>query len=88
MSNIERYLKIRMEPRVIKGLKANYTGPKKLKKSGKAAGAKKKKPIAGKAKVSKKKVTKKISQAASEPSKNTSSRRVTGDGFNVIRKKK
>lgn len=43
MSSIERYLKIRFEPRKVKGLVANYTGPKKLKKSGKAAGTKKKK---------------------------------------------
>lgn len=41
-SSIERYLKIRFEPRVVKGLKASYTGPGKVKKSGKAAGAKKK----------------------------------------------
>ncbi len=43
MSSIERYLNIRFEPRVLKGLKANYSGPKKVKKSGKAAGTKKKK---------------------------------------------
>lgn len=43
MSSIERYLKIRFTPRKIKGLEAAYTGPKKLKKSGKAAGVKKKK---------------------------------------------
>ncbi len=43
MSSIERYLKIRFELRKIKGLEANYKGPKKIKKSGKAAGPKKKK---------------------------------------------
>jgi len=43
MSSIERYLKFRFERRVVKGLKADYSGPKKVKKSGKAAGAKKKK---------------------------------------------
>lgn len=43
MSSIERYLRIRLERRVVKGLKADYTGPKKVKKSGKAAGKKKKK---------------------------------------------
>ncbi len=43
MSSIERYLKIRFEPRIVEHLKAKYTGPKKLKKSGKAAGTKKKK---------------------------------------------
>ena len=41
MSSIERYLKIRLKPRRIKGLEAVYTGPKKVKASGKAAGTKK-----------------------------------------------
>ena len=41
-SSIERYLKIRFEQRSVKGLKADYTGPNKLKKSGKAAGAREK----------------------------------------------
>ncbi len=41
-SSIERYLKIRFEHRAIKGLKADYTGPDKVKKSGKAVGTKKK----------------------------------------------
>ncbi|WP_028240584.1 DEAD/DEAH box helicase [Stutzerimonas azotifigens] len=43
MSSIERYLKQHFERRVIKGLKGSYQGPKQLKASGKAAGAKKKK---------------------------------------------
>ena len=43
MSSIERYLKIRFEVRKVKGFEAKYTGPGKLKKSGKAAGPKKKK---------------------------------------------
>jgi ATP-dependent RNA helicase SrmB len=41
-SSIERYLKIRFELRSLKGLKAKYTGPDKVKKSGKAVGTKKK----------------------------------------------
>ena len=41
MSSIERYLKIRLIPRKIKGLEAKYTGPKKVKTSGKAASPKK-----------------------------------------------
>ena len=41
MSTIERYLKTRFEHVVIKGLAAKYKGPKKVKKSGKAAGKKK-----------------------------------------------
>ncbi|KTT16792.1 RNA helicase, partial [Pseudomonas oryzihabitans] len=43
MSSIERYLKLRFERRQLPGLKASYSGPKKLKASGKAAGTKKKK---------------------------------------------
>lgn len=69
MSSIERYLNIRLEQRTVEGLKANYKGPKKVKKSGKAAGPKKKKTVAGK--IDRKKTT----------------ARVSGDGFNVIRKK-
>ena len=75
MSSIERYLKIRFERRVIKDLKANYTGPKKLKKSGKPAGSKKKKTDNKKAKPGKR------------PSRSKKVRRVTGDGLDVIRKK-
>lgn len=76
MSSIERYLKIRFERRVVSGLKAIYTGPKKLKKSGKAAGAKKKKTDSKKTAGKKKKV---VSKSANK--------RVTGDGFSVMRKK-
>jgi len=59
MSSIERYLKTRFERRKITGLEGNYTGPKKLKKSGKAAGKKKKK-ISGK---------KKLAKTANKPNK-------------------
>ena len=48
MASIERYLNVKFERRIIKGLEGNYKGPKKLKASGKAA-SRKKKP-AGKAK--------------------------------------
>jgi ATP-dependent RNA helicase SrmB len=43
-ASIERYLQIRMERRGIKALAGTYRGPKKVKKSGKAAGSKKKRP--------------------------------------------
>ncbi len=43
MASVERYLKLKFERRGIKALKGTYSGPKKLKKSGKAAGSKKKK---------------------------------------------
>ncbi len=43
MSSIEHYLGLRFERRSIEELKGSYQGPKKLKKSGKAAGEKKRK---------------------------------------------
>ncbi|BAP41168.1 DEAD/DEAH box helicase [Pseudomonas sp. LJDD11] len=42
MSSVERYLKQTFERRVIKELKGTYSGPKKVKASGKAVGKKKK----------------------------------------------
>jgi len=60
MSSIERYLKIRFEPRQVKGLEAAYRGPKKLKKSGKATGIKK---------ATKKKVAASAKKAAVKPAK-------------------
>jgi superfamily II DNA/RNA helicase len=61
-SSIERYLKVRFEPRIVKNLRASYTGPRKLKKSGKAVGTKKKKQ-SGK-KQTGRKVTPKVRAAA------------------------
>ena len=43
MASIERYLRIAFERRRIEGLEAKYSGPKKLKNSGKAAASKKRK---------------------------------------------
>lgn len=43
MASVARYLKLDVEQRTIEGLKGNYTGPKKVRSSGKAAGSKKKK---------------------------------------------
>jgi superfamily II DNA/RNA helicase len=43
MNSIERYLALTFDRRTVPGLKARYSGPKKLKSSGKAAGSKKKK---------------------------------------------
>lgn len=42
MVSIQRYLRTDMEPRSLPGLKARYSGPKKTKRSGKAAGPPKK----------------------------------------------
>lgn len=96
MSSIERYLKIRFERRVVAGLKANYSGPKKVKNSGKAAGTKKKKVDSKKAKTvnsrSKKPKSKKSGSAKAESTKSRPSKKSTiksggGDGFDVLRKK-
>ena len=54
MSSIERYLKLRFRRKQIDELMGTYKGPKKLKSSGKAAGTKKKKTVAGKKKKPKK----------------------------------
>ena len=43
MAGVERYLKQRFTRRRVKELEGHYKGPKKLKASGKAVGAKKKK---------------------------------------------
>ena len=50
MISIERYLKLSFERRNLPGLKARFSGPKKLKASGKAAGSKKKAPKSAPAK--------------------------------------
>ncbi|MDG2072658.1 MAG: DEAD/DEAH box helicase [Pseudomonadales bacterium] len=57
MSSIERYLKLRFEPRKVPGLTATYRGPKKVKKSGKAAGSKKRKTSGNKKKTATSKKT-------------------------------
>jgi superfamily II DNA/RNA helicase len=57
MAGIERYLKQRFTRRKIKELEGHYKGPKKLKASGKAAGAKKKKDKSSVKKVKKPKKT-------------------------------
>ncbi len=43
MSSIEHYLRLRFDRRDVDALKSSYQGPKKLKKSGKAASDKKRK---------------------------------------------
>lgn len=53
LASIERFLKQHCKRRTIQGLEGQYTGPKKLKASGKAAGSKKKK-LAKKAAAAKK----------------------------------
>ncbi|MFT7245356.1 MAG: ATP-dependent RNA helicase SrmB [Candidatus Azotimanducaceae bacterium] len=87
-SSIERYLKIRFEQRSVKGLKAAYTGPDKVKKSGKAAGTKKKisKRTAAKTPAPKKRVrnTKNIGKGTN--TKGTNSKASSNDGLSPYRK--
>jgi len=77
MSSISRYLKIQPVWRKLKGLEAEYKGPKKLKKSGKAAGTKKKKGAvsAKKKPQSKKKPQTKRNQEPSEVQKSSTERK-------------
>ncbi|MEK9712828.1 MAG: DEAD/DEAH box helicase [Thalassolituus sp.] len=87
---IERYLQQEMEPRTIKELKGNYTGPKKLKASGKAAGVKKKKPAdkKGKKPAAKKGPSAK-KKAGPRPSRPKSSGNLMdSEGFAPIKRKK
>ncbi|MDO8846685.1 DEAD/DEAH box helicase [Methylicorpusculum sp.] len=56
LAGIERYLNQRLTRRTIKGMEGHYTGPKKLKSSGKAAGTKKKDTTPEKKPVKKEKV--------------------------------
>ena len=86
MSNIERYLKLRFERRVIDPLKAKYTGPKKLKANGKPSGIKRKK-------TTKETSQKKTPKHAARKRKDTGKRRIPVNqpidgGFIPIKKKK
>jgi ATP-dependent RNA helicase SrmB len=79
MSSIERYLKIRLNRRKVEGLIASYTGPRKLKKSGKAAGSKKRKSKTGQGGKS---------PASRKPAAENNGNAGAVDGFDVIRRKK
>ena len=91
-ASLERYLQQLMEPRTIKELKAKFTGPKKVKASGKAAGPKKSKPSAKKGtgkKPAGKKVVSDKKKAGPRPSRpKTAGNLMDNDGFAPIRKKK
>ncbi|EPJ46487.1 MAG: SrmB protein [Osedax symbiont Rs2] len=83
MASIERYLKTKFEKRQIKGLEGSYSGPKKLKSSGKAAGTKKKK-IA-------KKLAAKPGKKSTKDKKKVNKRTapvIIDDGMQLFRKKK
>ncbi|WP_410480871.1 DEAD/DEAH box helicase [Pseudomonas plecoglossicida] len=82
MSSIERYLKQQFERRVIKEVKGTYSGPKKVKASGKAVGAKKKKT--GDKKGDKKTVAKRKPTAKPRPNAPLAS----ADGLAPLKKRK
>ncbi|SMF38607.1 Superfamily II DNA and RNA helicase [Alteromonadaceae bacterium Bs31] len=91
MSRIERYLKIRLSPRTVKGLEANYKGPKKLKSSGKAAGPKKKKNKQAAAKGNKKTTTKKAktpTSSGADKTRKPEARVSLGDGTAPLKRRK
>ncbi|AYG46116.1 DEAD/DEAH box helicase [Pseudomonas sp. Leaf58] len=81
MSSIERYLKQQFERRVIKEVKGTYSGPKKVKASGKAVGAKKK---TGDKKGDKKTVAKRKPTAKPRPNAPLAS----ADGLAPLKKRK
>ena len=94
---IERYIKQDFEPRVIKELKGSYSGPKRLKASGKAAGTKKKKAGPGRDKrpgkggIKGAPATKKVSAKKANgprPSRPKPSNLMDSQGFAPIKKKK
>ncbi|MEZ5571953.1 MAG: DEAD/DEAH box helicase [Halioglobus sp.] len=86
MVSIERYLDLRFERRTLSGLKAKYSGPKKLKSSGKAAGSKKKpKKSAVEKSKSRERNKKAIGKRRTD---STGSKTGVNDGFAPLKKKK
>lgn len=81
--SIERYLGLDFERRTLPGLKARYTGPKKLKSNGKAAGKKKKD---SKKTDAKKKSRKRNQKEKGKPSR-PEAKPVKNDGFAPPKKK-
>ncbi|MDF1764628.1 MAG: helicase-related protein, partial [Oleibacter sp.] len=84
---IERYIQQNMEERTIKELKGTYSGPKKLKASGKAAGPKKKK-VADKKGVTKKKASDKKKQGPRASRPKEPGNLMDSAGFAPIRRNK
>ena len=84
MAGIERYLKLSCERLSLPGLKAKFTGPKKQKTSGKAAGSKKKRNNASGAKSKSRQRNKKNHGKPKTQNNNSTS----NDGFAPLMKKK
>ncbi len=83
MVSIERYAKLSFERRTLPGLKAKFSGPKKTKASGKAAGSKKKRSDPAKAKS---KSRKRNQQKQGKPRSTKTDQK--NDGFAPLTKKK
>nr|WP_241263296.1 DEAD/DEAH box helicase [Parahaliea mediterranea] len=87
MASIQRYLKTEFEARALPGLKAKYSGPKKIKGSGKAAGSKKKKPSGAKAK-QRARDTKNKGKPKRKDSAESATRTPVNDGTGPLMKKR
>ena len=86
-SSIERYLGCKAKRITLDGLAANYQGPKKTKRSGKAVGSKQK----AKAKSPAKSKTKGKSSASTQQKRQQTARNsmvTSGDGFGSVRRRK
>ena len=81
MISVQRYLKLEFEKRSLPGLKARYSGPKKTKSSGKAAGSKKKQK---KSPAAKARSRKRNQKEQGKPRRSESS----NDGFAPLTRKK
>jgi superfamily II DNA/RNA helicase len=86
MASIERYLKTKFEKIKIQGLEGSYSGPKKLKSSGKAAGTKKNKIAKKLATTKKASKTKKAKPSAAKPA--TAKAVIFDDGTTPFKRKK
>jgi ATP-dependent RNA helicase SrmB len=91
MVSIERYLGVPFERRVVKGLKARFKGPKKLKSNGKAAGARKKKLKSSDKNATRHRTTKNKGKRKARPTtsenRHSESPNTSGDGFSPLKKK-
>ena len=85
-ASIERYLELKFEPRTLKGLEGSYTGPKKVKASGKAAGSRKKKEA--KKQTAKPKVKKRLRDRKEIGKRRPKPTPVSEDGFAPLKKKR
>ena len=89
MASISRYLSLEFENRSLPGLKARYSGPKKQKSSGKAAGSKRKSPEKSGQKKDRARDKKNKGKPKSKKVENSSSSEQKGnDGFAPLMKKK